>query len=62
MAQAEIKKVRFGSQTLTLKDGNYSIEQIKAAVAEQDPSYANATASIEGDTLVLTKSGGTKGC
>ena len=62
MAQTEIKKVRFGARELTLKDGNYSVEEIKAAVAEQDPSYANASTSIEGDTLILTKSGGTKGC
>ena len=62
MAQTEIRKVRFGARELTLRDGNYTIEEIKAAVVDQDPSYANATTSIEGDTLVLTKSGGTKGC
>lgn len=62
MAQTEIRKVRFGARELTLRDGSYSIDEIKAAVAEQDPSYANATSSIEGDTLILTKSGGTKGC
>lgn len=62
MLENNIKKVRFGERELTLKDGSYTLDQIKDAVKDMDPSYAGATTEIMGDTLVFVKSSGTKGC
>lgn len=62
MLQNDIKKVRFGERELTLKEGSYTLDQIKQAVVDIDPSYAGATTEIMGETLVFVKSSGTKGC
>ena len=62
MLQNDIKKVRFGERELTLREGSYTLDQIKQAVVDLDPSYAGATTEIMGDTLVFVKSSGTKGC
>lgn len=59
-----IRKVVVGSRTLNLnaQGQNMSIEEIRSQVAENiDASYANASMNIDGDTLILTKAGGTKG-
>lgn len=62
MLQNDIKKVRFGERELTLREGSYTLDQIKQAVVDLDPSYAGATTEIMGETLVFVKSSGTKGC
>ena len=59
-----IRKVVVGSRTLNVNANGQglSIEEIRDQVAANiDASYANASMNIDGDTLILSKAGGTKG-